>query len=644
MDAAAPKVESSNLLVILGILIVVALIGIFVIYFIVKRGIKKEKCTPDTLSCKDLGSDGLPQVPYCSSDDSNPNCEDSSKVCTGEKPDGSTCDMTTLYCDYKTKKWSCTGTPGKKPSGTTYCSITGNTLQYPVYNGSTLDTATSAPDPNYDKYTYVSIAGRDGCQLTSCKGDFKPYTSKDASNKDVIWCAPNDIDGIPCDTSKFVQLKGDTHDYTDKNATWRNAYILDTYTKYCQFASCTKGTLTGTTCVVSPDGGGCGELPDFATGWAKDCTITGCNNTPGATLQWSVSPDKKSCVPMCNPDAGTVQAHYTYGFDKGTMTCKPNGCMAVTTAEGASIKYNWNGTSCAADCKDGPTASYFLLGHPTFPASYVNAVPSSDGNTCVPDPSFPPPWGGCGSPTNPGFALSSDKTKCEPTINSQVAKFNPDTATDGSTPGCLMCQPRICYPWATKDNYKTGGCSGTFEDNCIFTGASLDGNLQDAVSSCTEAYKNNTALFQSGFDGFSNSLKDFVNGKVVGTSGQAVRKYKYTIQTGSGKYIALYAANIGGAVTLQDNPFYFSYNTFTQQINSFDEKLTMVPFISNLVTVFVEVPQPHPGYGFEFVSVGGNSYHITTSEGTEYLNTTGDKNVLTFSTNPENFTVQKIFM
>jgi len=568
--------------IIILIILILALAGIGSIVFIVNRG----KCSlPDKNNCPNIGSDALPQVPYCSDKDGTLSCVDSSVVCKLNKPDGSKCNINTLYCDYMKKEWNCTGIPGTKPI-TSYCSVDDNgLLQYPIYNGNEVASDKSKPDPNANKYMHDTISGRDACTLNLCNSNFKIYTSTDNNGKPVKWCAPDDIDNIPCDKGNNKQLDGDKHDYTDTNANWKNTYILDNYTKYCQFTGCNLGTLTGDDkCIVNPSGS-CGELPISGMAWQQDtsgvCTLTGCNNISGATLQWGLSsPDKKKCVPTCNDDDGlSLDKRYKYTFDENTSTCQKSGCVnpiSLLSSDNSPIglvSYKWNDTkkTCDPDCTDAGTSSYFLLGHSQIPSTGVRAVNSEDGSKCIPDPSLPKPWGGCGGEKS-GYSLNQNSDGCLATINSQIAKFNTNT-TDGSTAGCIMCQPRICYNWANKDNYTKGGCiTGENEDGCDFTGSSLNGEWKDAVSECVREKKTDHALDESGFDDYSSSLK---NGTYV-TSGQALKKYKYSISAmidGVKHYMTLgddvdIKPGADFTTRMKPTPYYYTYNTFTKKLKS----------------------------------------------------------------------------
>ncbi len=564
--------------VIILIILILALAGIGAIVFVVNRG----KCSlPDKNNCPNIGSDALPQVPYCSDKDGTLSCVDSSVVCKLNKPDGSKCNINTLYCDYMKKEWNCTGIPGTKPI-TSYCSVDDNgLLQYPIYNGNEVASDKSKPDPNANKYMHDTISGRDACTLNLCNSNFKIYTSKDKNGKSVKWCAPDDIDEIPCDKDHNKQSDGDKHDYKDINAKWKNTYILDNYTKYCQFTGCNIGTLTDNKCIVNPTGS-CGNLPIGGMEWQTDtsgaCTLTGCNNTPGATLNWVLSPNKKECVPKCNDDNGlSIDKRYKYTFDKNTSTCQKSGCVSpvyLYSPNGGPIgllTYKWNDTTktCDPDCKDTMTSTYFLLGQSKM-SSGVKAVNSTDGSKCIPDPSLKPPWGGCGGETS-GYALNKEGDGCLATINSQVAKFNTNTK-DGSTAGCIMCQPRICYNWATKDNFNNGGCIGKKEDECNFTGSSLDSEWTGAVDSCVNEKQSDHVLDDSGFDEYSSSLKD---GNYV-TSGKALRKYKYLVssQIGNETYYMTLGEDVDikpGAdfsVKMTKTKYYYTYNTFTKQLKS----------------------------------------------------------------------------
>ena len=437
-------------LFIIFLIVFLALAGIGSIWYISSR----DKCMlPDKSNCgNDAASDGYPKLPMCTDPDGMPTCELQTKVC-GSKPEcaGS------LSCDYKTKKWICSGSGGG--GGTPkYCTLNAKgELNFPIFIDGT-NTKSTSPVENSLKYTVTSFPGFTGgygCVLSECEKDYHVSNTENDKGGANGQCVPDD----------------------------------------------------------KPDQTGCPEAVFPIKSWTKD--------TGGNCIV-------KECYNTSNKKTGVV------------------------------VKYILKDGNCQPDCNDNSTVNYFLTGNSNtldpktnLPIKYFQAQLSKDGKTCVPIDNDSSLWGGCGSTSNPSFAIDPDnKTMCKQTVNTQFATFTDE--------GCVLCQPKYCPLGATDLTQCVGDTA------CGYAGVSIGKNTsENAVDFCVSQQTGQV------FGPYTGNLI-YKNQK---TFGRPIKKLKFLFSSDlAAKNIAIYTVDHDDKLTLVrqaptqgatyegDTPWY-SFNT-----------------------------------------------------------------------------------
>ena len=499
--------------VIILIILILALAGIGAIVFVVNRG----KCIIPSgpNPCKTNG-----QAPFCTSQDSVWSCEDIVKTVCGPQPDGQICTFENCTYDDTSQKYKWTGC---RPSGSqpvikdVECTLTADgSLPYGRQYGDTF-TNIMKPAYNYDKYIQSVSGTRIGCNLTSCK-------DTDIISSDGL-CIPKD--GINTLTSyndcagKFIS--GEKHSQTDVNASWSLVYNEDTLgtapVGYCKFNDCntTFPKNNGVTCVAAdPVANQCTNKTLYPIGgdtsintWTWDGTKCVIPSIGGCMAGYTVNPAQNLCLAPC-----AANPRFTWINDPKTGKCVQGPCNS-----------GYTGSDCKINCQTPPQSEIIRIFGQTPPPDYHYSLVSDDESLdkCIPSaPSAPDDLiGGCGDSKNKDifYVLNKKNDGCVIPVNGYTAKFNSGfDATgvlDGTTRGCLACQPRYC-----RVTDKILDCIGV-EDGCGYTSMTASDPVQTCVNTIITDPSGKLGLFEwETFGDYEQNLLDI--GKKPTTGNKAI--------------------------------------------------------------------------------------------------------------------------